>query len=85
VSVSTIEEARWKKGNSPNDHRVRDMLVAAIAQLDSGEIEADHAVLIWGQSKDNQGDDGYMQAGSLEAFGQIGLVYRGLQLISGAV
>lgn len=74
---------KWANGNgSPGSHTVREMLEAAIAQIDLGELEVEHAILIWGREDDGVGKDGYMQAGPFSPYGQIGLLQRGLVLLT---
>ncbi len=78
----SLSARRWAKGDgSPANHSVREMLEAAIARLDAGEIAADHAILVYATEVDGVGDDGYMQAGSFSPYAQAGLIYRGVELL----
>lgn len=82
-SPVSLAERRWEKGDhKPGSHTLRDMLETVIAKLDSGEVKADHMILVFGRETDGVGDDSYFQAGSLGPYGQIGLMRRGLELIS---
>jgi hypothetical protein len=57
------------------------MLQAALAKLASGEIEADHAILIMATEADGCGEDRYMQAGAFGPFAQLGLICRAQALM----
>lgn len=78
----SLAKRRWEKSDGrPGSHSVREMLEAAIARLDAGEIEPQHAILVYCKEADGVGDDGYMQAGTFSPYGQIGLMHRGIELL----
>lgn len=78
----SLAARRWDASDGrPSSHSVREMLEAAIVRLDRGEIDVQHAILVYGTEAEGTGDDGYMQAGSFSPFAQIGLLHRGLELM----
>lgn len=79
----SLAERRWERGNGdPANHTLRDMLETVIAKLDSGELVAEHMIVMWGRNDGIVGDDGYFQAGTFTAHAQIGLVHRAIVLLT---
>ena len=74
----SLARHRWDNGDGkPGSHSVRECLEVMLAKLNAGEIEADHVVIAHGRIReDGAVNDGYMQAGKLDPYGQIGLLYR---------
>lgn len=78
----SLAERRWDNGDGkPGSHTLRDMLETVLAKLNAGTLKADHMILLWGRENEGSGDDGYFQAGTFGAYGQIGLMQRGVDLI----
>ncbi len=70
-------QLQWEtEGNTPDAHTPELMLEAALARLRSGDLKADHIILCHGTLSDDghTADFNYMQAGTLNPYGQIGLL-----------
>ena len=73
----SLSEARWDRCGRTEDLSVVDMLRAVIAKIERGEIKADHAFLCLGEVVAYRGvSSQWMQAGSFNVYGQIGLIER---------
>ena len=74
----SLEEARWAKDNNVRAHNVAACLRVALAQIERGEIEADHVVVCFGVSNEETGSitTDWLQAGKFSGFAQLGLLER---------
>lgn len=73
----SFAEAKWKRETDTRKHSVVDMLTVAIAQIERGEIDADHAFLCVGSiTEENAVNTNWFQAGKFNAYAQIGLLER---------
>jgi hypothetical protein len=71
-----LSARRWKHGQDPAQHTIRDMLAEALRQLDAGELHADHAILAFSVEDGRGCRTGWLQAGTLSPLGQLGLLTR---------
>jgi len=84
--VVSFTERKWNSNNDVAAHSVIDMLRVAIAQIERGEMRADHAILCTGcAEEDGAVSSGWLQAGTFHAYAQLGLLERTkISLINGA-
>lgn len=81
--VASLNARRWVKDDNPKAHTPADALREALRQLESGELEADHVIVVYGyHNKDEQGVVGYLQGGSLPELAQCGMLARAHHLIA---
>ena len=75
--MDDITRARWQKIGMAADHKAIDALRAALADAESGKLDAKHIIVIYTSNKtDTSKEDsvGWYQAGPLEHFAQVGLL-----------
>ena len=81
--VADLSARRWAANGDPEAQSPLTALAEARRQLEAGEIEAEHVIIIYGHiDESGASQTGYFQAGTFNEFGQVGLVQRGLRLIS---
>ena len=75
--ISSLVERRWQGDSDTRAHKITDMLRVAIAQIERGEIDADHAILCMGKvSDENAITTDWLQAGQFSPFAQLGMLER---------
>lgn len=73
----SLAEARWNRCGRTEELSVVDMLRAALAKIERGEIKPDHAFLCLGEVVAYRGvSSQWMQAGSFNVYAQLGLLER---------
>lgn len=80
--VDDITKARWGTKTSPNDHKPTDALKMALHNIETGEIDVDHVIVVYHHRTDH--GVGYFQAGDFTHFGAIGLLTRATQIMGDA-
>lgn len=79
----SLAAKRWSKNDNPALHKISDMLMVALEKLNSGELKAEHMIIIYG----SEGDDwrgssfGFMQAGTFVPFAQLGMLHGAIRLM----
>ena len=84
--VISFTERKWDSNRDVAAHTVVDMLRVAIARIERGEMQADHAILCTACVEDNGAvSSGWLQVGEFHVLGQLGLLERiKIELINGA-
>jgi hypothetical protein len=77
-TIASLAEARWDKVTDPSAHSIVDMLRIAANRIEAGDIAADHAIVVYTKAGEATG---WLQAGSLDVYGQVGLLHRGAHLM----
>lgn len=79
----SLAARKWGRDTNPANHQPQVALHEALRQLEAGEIEADHVMVIHGYHDDaGKSQVGYLQAGKFSELEQCGLLARALRLAS---
>lgn len=81
---ASLSEQRALRSSNPGKWGPREMLVALLRRIDSGEMEEpDHMVVCYGARDRESGHNsaGYLQAGNFSPFAQLGLLHTALNSI----
>lgn len=73
----SFAEAKWNRGGSnPASHSVRETLEVVLAKIDSGEIKAEHVIVILGTDPEDPEASGsnYFVGGPYKFHQQMGLI-----------
>lgn len=75
TDVVSLAERRWENSDDPKAHRPSDMLRLTADRIDRGEIVVEHAIVVLGASEEDRTMRvRYLQAGTYNHFGQVGLL-----------
>lgn len=74
---------RWKLKGEPGDHKPIDAVRAILRDMESGNFDPSHIIIVYANNKDEDGATGYYQAGDAGYHGSLGIMARGLQLMGG--
>lgn len=66
--------ARWSRGGGSDKHRPIDALREVIRQIEAGEIEPDHVIVVIGSISEDLANTDWLQAGSFDVYAQRGLL-----------
>jgi hypothetical protein len=70
-----LADVRWRRDSKPNSHEPTEALRAALRDIQSGEIDPLHLIVVIGAETDNgKTRTAYYQAGSYNHHGQLGLL-----------
>lgn len=74
---ASLNEKRAMLASDPAKWGPRELLVSLLRRIDSGELLVpDHMVVCYGSvTPEGYSSAGYLQAGTFDAFGQIGLLH----------
>ena len=79
--VDDIARAKWQRDNSPNQHPAKRALEIALADIESGKLDARHIIVCYVRGDEENGT-GYYQSGDLPYHGGIGLLTRCIHLMN---
>lgn len=75
--MDELAKRRWDRNTSPNDHSPREALAAILRDIDSGELDVEHVIVVYmGKLKDDDPRVGYYQSGSAEWIQTLGMLER---------
>jgi hypothetical protein len=74
---------RWEKDTDPKSHPPVTALREALRQLEAGEIEAEHIMVVHAHhDSDGVSHVGFLQAGKFCELAQVGMMQRAARLIA---
>lgn len=77
TEIVSFAARKWASNTDPNAYSPRDMLVEALRQVDAGDLDAHHMVLVVAhkdEASPTGQTTGYMQAGSYAPLAALGLL-----------
>lgn len=78
TKLVSLSARRWENGgNLPDAHAPRDALEAAVARIDAGDINPTHVIIAFVEGE----RAGFMQAGKLNAYAQLGLLTHVIKMM----
>lgn len=75
---ATMGELRLARDGNSSSWKPRDVLIDMLRQIDSGDVNPSHLILVW---TDDEDELIWAQAGSQPTFAQMGMLERAKQLI----
>lgn len=79
--MDEVTERRWKTKTLPTDHKPIDAVRMFLRQLESGELNPNHVIIVYANNEDCEGATGFFQAGDAGFHGQLGILTRCLQIM----
>lgn len=81
--ITSLSARRWAKDSDPNKFTPREVIVEALRQLDAGEVEAEHVIVVHGwYDPAGVSNTGYFQGGEFRHLEGIGLLHRAIALMT---
>lgn len=78
-----LSQRRWATKTEPGDHKPIDAVRAILRDMESGDFEPNHVIIVYANNSDVEGATGYYQAGDAGYHGSLGILTRALQLMGG--
>lgn len=81
--MDEIGQRRWQQKTKPGDHKPIDAVRAILRDMESGEFNPNHIIIVYANNEDAEGATGYYQAGDAGYHGSLGIMQRAIQLMGG--
>lgn len=83
--IDEISKRRWAMNSEPGAHKPIDAVRAILRDMESGDFDPSHIIIVYANNKDEGGATGYYQAGDAGYHGSLGIMALGIQLMGGDV